>query len=149
MIRRTIGSGGKKNRRGRLAASLPAIVLLLLVAYVATSWLIGSAVRAVTAAAQGEHPGDRIAALMAYADSPARSFHDRNKAVWALGQIGNPRALPLLERHYTGKPCDHERSLCQYELKKAIRLCRGATNLSALVWRRGSFRPAPAPTSRH
>jgi hypothetical protein len=145
----SIDTDRKTIRKRWMTRSFAAIAVLLLVAYVATSWLIGSSVRTVTAAAQSEHPGDRIAALMAYVDSPAHGFKNRNRAVWALGQMGNPRALPLLERFYTGEPCDHERSLCQYELKKAIRLCRGATNLSAFVWRRGSLRPASPPTSQH
>ena len=34
-------------------------------------------------------------------------------------------ALPVLEAHYTGAPCDHARALCQYEVQKAILKCRG------------------------
>jgi hypothetical protein len=58
--------------------------------------------------------------------------------VWALGHLGDARALPVLESHYTGGPCDHSRLLCQRELEKAIRLSRGGLNLPALVWRHGS-----------
>jgi hypothetical protein len=43
--------------------------------------------------------------------------------------------LPVLERHYTGGPCQHTRDICQHELEKAIRLCRGSTNIGARIWR--------------
>jgi hypothetical protein len=130
----------KINGKRRIAVALGAAVGFLIVSYVVISLVIGSGVRSVGAAALGEQPGDRVAAIMAYADAPAHSLKDRNRAVWALGQLGDPRALPVLEKYYTGQPCDHDRALCQYELKKAIKLCRGGTNLSAFVWRRGSLR---------
>lgn len=136
----TAGSNRKKNRKKIFTVSLVAIFVLLMAGYVAASLIIGSGVRAVSAASLREHPGDRVAALMAYADSPKHTLRERNRAVWALGQLGDSRALPLLEKNYTGGPCDHDRALCQYELKKAIRLCRGRTNLSAFLWRRGSLR---------
>lgn len=104
-------------------------------AFFVASLAIGSGVRAVSAAALRARPGDRIAALLAYADSPAVSLHECNRAVWALGQIGDARALPVLEKHFHGGPCDHDRALCQYELKKAIKACCGGTNLSAWLWR--------------
>ena len=130
----------KTNWKKRITVSLVAAVGFLVVAYFAISLVIGSGVRSVSAAALGEQPGDRVAAIMAYADASTHSLKDRNRAVWALGQLGDPRALAVLEKYYTGQPCDHARALCQHELKKAIKLCRGGTNLSAFVWRCGSLR---------
>ena len=102
---------------------------------VGSTWLIGSGVHAASEAALVEHPGDRVLALMSYVESPNHTLRERNRAVWALGQLGDARALPVLEEHVTGKDCEHDRLLCQYELRKAIRLCRGATNIAAFVWR--------------
>jgi hypothetical protein len=130
----------KINGKRRIAVALVAAVGFLVVAYFAISLVIGSGVRSVSAAALLEQPGDRVAAIMAYADASTHSLKDRNRAIWALGQFGDSRALPVLEKHYTGQPCEHDRALCQHELKKAIKLCRGGTNLSAFVWRRGSLR---------
>ena len=107
-------------------------------AFLTLSWQIGSAVHAAGSAAVQEYGGDRVTALIAYADSPSHGLRDRNRAVWALGQIGDGRALRFLEKQYTGRPCDHERLLCQHELEKSIRLCRGGVNLPALVWRRAT-----------
>jgi hypothetical protein len=117
--------------RGLLVAVLGTLGVLTM------SWLIGSAVHAVANAAVAEYGGDRVNALIAYADSPSHSLRDRNRAVWALGQIGDRRALPFLEKQHTGKLCDHDRMLCQHELAKSIRLCRGGVNLPAVVWRPG------------
>lgn len=69
------------------------------------------------------HPGDDVAALIAHMDSDKQQMAGRNRAVWALGRIGDPKALPALKKHYDGKPCEHDQRLCQYELAKAINWC--------------------------
>ena len=59
--------------------------------------------------------------------SEQRSPHERNEAVWALGQLRDPRALPVLESayasSYAGTPCNPNLFLCQYGLDKAIEAC--------------------------
>jgi len=72
-------------------------------------------------------PGDDVGALIAYVQSEQHSLRERNQAVWALGQLRDPRAVPLLEAAYTGEPCSHDLFLCQRELGKALKLCRGET----------------------
>ena len=133
---------GVKQRRG-----LTALVVLPLVAFVAVSWVIGTDVRAARDAALEAHAGDQVGALMAVVETPTHSLQERNRAIWALGQLGDSRALPVLEKHFTGGPCDHERALCQRELGKALELCRGGTNFTAAVWRHGSLRPETAGSS--
>ena len=117
--------------------SRAAVIALVLTAalLLGTTWLIGSGVHAVSKAALLERPGDRVPALMAYIESPKHTLRERNRAVWALGQLGDARALPVLEKHFTARECEHGRVLCQHELRKAIRLCRGATNIAAFIWR--------------
>lgn len=80
-----------------------------------------------TAQAAHPHPGDHVAAMLDYAQSPSHSLRQRNRVIWALGQARDPRALPFLESARMGEPCDHERNLCQHELAKAIKLCQGRT----------------------
>ena len=111
------------------------VVVALLGVLVAVGLAIGTGVGDASAAAVAEFGGDRVDALMSVVDSSKYSLHERNRAVWALGQLGEARALPVLERHYTGKQCDHGRLICQHELEKAIRQCRGSTNVSAFIWR--------------
>lgn len=55
-------------------------------------------------------------------------------AVWALGQIGDARALPVLQKYCTGNTPPREspeRVISRYELKKAIHLLRGGWNVRA------------------
>ena len=88
-------------------------------------------VKNISAEATQQYPGDRVEALITYVKSEDHSFRKRNLAVWALGQIGDKRALPVLTHFYTGGPCDHDHYLCQGELQKAIKLCQGSFNASA------------------
>jgi hypothetical protein len=111
----------------------------LVIAFVLVCLIIGSGVYSISTMALREHPGDKVTALMVLVESEHHTYRDRNRAIWALGQLGDSRALRLLERHYTGKPSDERQELSQYELKKAIVLCRGATNISALIWRHGAM----------
>ncbi len=121
--------------RKRIMAGAALVVILLLGAFIAVGVSIGSGVREASAAAVDEYGGTRVDALMAVVDSPEHSLSERNRAVWALGQLGDPRALPTLERHRTGAPCDHARFICQHEIDKALRACRGSTNVAAFLWR--------------
>ena len=70
------------------------------------------------------HPGDDVAALIAYVQSEGHGLRNRNRAIWALGQARDERAAPALEAFVTGTECNHSRFLCQYELEKAIKLAR-------------------------
>jgi hypothetical protein len=112
------------------------IAALLLIAFVFISLRIGAEVYAASAIAMQNHQGDRVEALMRYVEDTTHSLRERNRAVWALGQLGDRRALPVLRKHYSGKPCDHANALCQRELGKAIELLEGGVNATALVWRR-------------
>jgi hypothetical protein len=71
------------------------------------------------------HPGDDVAALIDYMNSENHSLWDRtHRGVWTLGQLRDNRALSALEKVYIGK-CDHYKKLCQYEVRKAVKLCGG------------------------
>jgi len=69
--------------------------------------------------AMTKYPGDRVQALGAVVDCPNCSREERNRAVWALGQIRDARALPILMKYYNqpGQTC---RQVCQHELQKAV-----------------------------
>ncbi len=103
----------------------------IFIAYLAICFSIRSSVKEMSAEATRHYPGDRIEALITYVDSENHSLRQRNRAVWALGQIGDERALATLEKYYTGEPCDHGNALCQLELEKAIDGCKGCFNATA------------------
>ena len=65
---------------------------------------------------------DRIEALMVCVADGQQPLERRNRAIWALGQLRDARALPLLKSCVKDQ-CDHGVDLCQHELTKAIALC--------------------------
>ncbi len=114
------------------------LVIVLGVAFVASIPLyimIGSGVNKTSQSAMAQFPGDRVEALMALVDCEGCSLHDRNHAVWALGQLKDKRALPVLHKYYSGKPCDHEREICQHEITKAVRWTEGKSFMLPQLWR--------------
>ncbi len=128
----------ESRQRGRFSGLKKALVyglltcvVLGLAMFVSFCFSIRSAVKEMSAEAVKEFPGDRVQALIAYAGSENYTLKKRNRAVWALGQIGDSRALPVLESYYTGGECDHDKNLCQRELKHAIYGCKGGLNLTA------------------
>jgi hypothetical protein len=103
----------------------------IIIAFFMVCLSIRSGVKEISAMAVHEYPGERVEALIAFVESTDHSLRQRNRAVWALGQIGDKRALPVLKSFYTGGACEHDRALCQYELQKAIKLCEGSFNATA------------------
>jgi hypothetical protein len=88
-----------------------------------------------------KYPGDKVEALMMsveteeYGYNPHR-YKMNNHIFWALGQLGDKRALPFLRNLVTGEPCDHETNLCQGEIKEAVqRLETNQFNLPKFLWR--------------
>jgi hypothetical protein len=100
-------------------------LMILLVALLGLMAFIDTAVHETASAAQREFRGDEAEALIQFVQSDQHSLRDRNRAVWALGQLRDPRALDVLKRFYTGEKCQHDKFLCQAELEKAIDLCSG------------------------
>ena len=118
---------------------LSAALVVLLAGYVVVGLSIGREVERVIARAQARQGGTPVCALLAVARSSEAPLAERNRAVWALGQLGAREARPVLETLVTGGECDHDSLVCQHELEKAINLCSGAANPGALVWRRGDL----------
>ncbi|MEJ2501783.1 MAG: hypothetical protein P8177_00465 [Gemmatimonadota bacterium] len=114
---------------------LVAFAVVLSGGFVAVSLQIGADVEAISRQAVARYGGDPVDALLVTVDCTDCSLRDRNRAVWALGQLGDGRALAGLRRHHTGQPCDHGRHVCQRELEKAIAMVEGSFNATALVWR--------------
>ena len=117
-------------------------ISIFLLFFVITCTWIGYDVNNQCINAKRQYSGDCVEALSSLLKDENRDFHLRNSAIWALGQLGDKRALPTLQSLYTGNIPEREslyKTISQYELKKAINLTGGGTNISALVWRHGSF----------
>lgn len=117
------------------------ISVFLLFFVITCSW-IGYDVNNQCTDAKRQYGGDCVEALISLLDDENQDFHSRNSAIWALGQLGDGRALSVLQKYYTGNIPEREslyKNVSQYELKKAINLTSGGLNISALVWRNGPF----------
>lgn len=113
--------------------------IFLLFFVIASIW-IGYDVKAQCELAQAEYRGDCVEALTSLLKDENRGFRPRNHAIWALGQLGDRRALPILQQYYTGIIPDREpldQTISQYELKKAVNLAAGGPNIPAIFWRYG------------
>ena len=120
----------------RLLVAVCGLALLIISGgFVLISFWIGADVRTISRVAMQQYEGDRVEALLQFVEDANHSLKDRNRAVWALGQLGDRRALPVLGKYYTGEPCDHRTALCQHELGKAIKLVDGGINVTAMIWR--------------
>jgi len=102
--------------------------------------IIGKSVYQKCEYAQTKYEGDCVEALIAFLQDDVQNYsNERNSAIWALGQLGDSRALPVLKEYYTGytkgKREGLSDGLSQYELYKAIKLLEGAFNAGAWVWR--------------
>lgn len=115
-----------------------AALALVAVAVAATGLLLfrnarQSAIQEVAAVAQTRFEGDRVEALIRLAGSPDVPLDRRNRAIWTLGELRDERALPLLESLHVQEECDHDRLVCQREVRKAIRKIHGELSPSAGV----------------
>jgi len=115
-----------------------AIFILGVLLFVIAGLWIGSDVRRYCKRARLIYGGDCVYALMEEVNDYSIPYRDRNHAIWALGQIGDPKALPYITKFYTGRIPQTENpdtALSQRELEKAVRLMQGGLNISAIVWR--------------
>lgn len=115
------------------------ISIFLLFFVISCTW-IGYDVKRQCQETKREYGGDCVEALIALLNDENKSFRARNSAIWALGQLGDNRALPVLQGYYTGniparEPFD--KTISQYELKKAINLTSGGFNATAIFWKYG------------
>ena len=125
------------NWRKIILYGLPIGFAVLVILFLITLHWISSDVRVICKKAQQQFEGDCVEALVAYLESDNISFKQKNQVIWALGEIGDKRALPALQKLYTGekcpKPCDSSKYICQYGIEKAIRGCKGF-NVLRYVW---------------
>ena len=88
-----------------------------------------------------KYPGDKVEALMKFVETEETSYsadlyRANNHAFWALGQLGDKRALPFLKGLVTSEACNHSTNLCQGEIKEAIhKLESDQFNLPKYLWR--------------
>jgi hypothetical protein len=128
-----------KNMKQKLLFAGVIGISIILLFFVITSVWIGYDVKQQCLDAKREYgKQDCVEALITLLNDEHRGYRVRNNAIWALGQLGDERALPTLQTYYTGnipprEPLDG--TISQYELKKAVNLVRGGVNITAPFWR--------------
>jgi len=103
------------------AIRISIILFILLLLLLSDGWIIGSRVKSFRQMAQANFPGDRVSALISMVDCKICNTNDRDHAVWALGQLGDERALPVLEKYNAG---NNFSLLSQETLRIALRHIR-------------------------
>jgi hypothetical protein len=118
----------KHMHRDKLAVGVAVTIGLLGVAYGAGYGLIqwDARQKAQTVWAAYPQATDPVEALILQMRDENCPMKERNRAVWALGRLADTKALVPLEQAYTGRPCEHDKFLCQSELEKAICRCGGS-----------------------
>ncbi|MBN1258133.1 HEAT repeat domain-containing protein [Candidatus Peregrinibacteria bacterium] len=128
----------KKNNKNLVGYIAGVGILLALFVFFITCTQIGHEVEKRCEMAQSRYGGECVDALINQI-AEASPLAGKNDAIWALGQLGDKKALPFLEQYDTGKPLPEREpwneGISQYELRKAIKLLKGGLNLSAFVWR--------------
>lgn len=127
----------KKIFNGFLYIAAIGFSIFLLFFVICCAW-IGYDVKAQCQAAKSQYGKDCVESLILLLDDNNQPYRSRNSAIWALGQLGDKRALKVLNKYYTGKIPNREplaKTISQYELKKAIELAEGGLNITAFFWR--------------
>ena len=98
---------------------------------------IGSGIRAYSQKAQTYFHGKRVEALIAMVECESCYLQDRNDAVWTLGQLDDPRALPVVQKYYAGVRGYQPNNLSQNRLRIALRHLRheDLNRFESVLWR--------------
>lgn len=131
-------TSAKNKLANQLAYLLVVGASLFVLFFVITCTWIGYSVKSKCIEAKADYNGTCVQSLLSLLQDDTQSFKSRNGAIWALGQLGDSSALPVLKTFYTGNIPDREPingTISQYELKKAIYLLNGGTNLTTIFWR--------------
>jgi hypothetical protein len=104
------------------------IIVLLVVTY-----KVESQVQEICKMAVSVYPGDNIQALINVIKNENTCTRDKSKALWALGQLGDKKALPYLIENFNGI---EETDICIYEAQFAIEKIKNESfNLPGFLWR--------------
>ena len=107
------------------------LLLTIILSYGIGCRMIYSNVEKFAHEAQAAYGGDPIPALITMAGDESAGYEERNRAVWALGQIGDKRALTVLHSLHTHEiqhpPYDATSYIVQHSVEKAIRQINGFT----------------------
>lgn len=109
-------------------------ILFFIGIYVFFAVWMGAEIMEITKQTQSRYEGDRITAFISALEDEQNGLDMKNRIIWTLGQYGDERAEPVCRSLLTGEECDHEKYVCQYELKKALAYMEGKPSVFAWIW---------------
>lgn len=119
-----------------VVGAIAGCAVILLAVFAGICFAIEQSVQEAGRSAQLEYGGDMVQALVHQALSEEASLAERDRAVWALGQLGDPAAAPALATLQDTEDCDHDRRICQHGIGKALAQCsEPGINIPAMLWR--------------
>lgn len=118
-----------RNKRKKLIKILIiALFFICVFVTVLTFYTIHKGVKEITVIAKNRYNEDSVNSLVEFIRSEENYYKDRNKAIWALGQLADKKAILFLEsiRNESDEKerGDLSKELSQYEINKALRWCR-------------------------
>ncbi|MBU1935383.1 hypothetical protein KKF04_04975, partial [Patescibacteria group bacterium] len=126
----SIGSIKKstKLKTKKIALTLLGVgVFVFALIFVFSMFSIYSSVEAMCTQVRSQYEGDCVEGLIQYVESEEHDYEEKNRAIWALGQLADERALPTLnqfyEFSYAEVPCKRDLHICREEVEKAIKWC--------------------------
>ncbi len=123
---------------GRQVARISAVLVILILSFVMfAEFLIVSGVGTYSRVAQAHFPGKRVEALIAMLECQTCNVQDRNHAVWTLGQLDDPRAIPVLEKYDVEARRDLAGSISLITLQTALRHLKhyDSNRYESVLWR--------------
>lgn len=127
-----------KNWKKLLLWGSLAVFFALLVIAAGATYIIINEVETICFKTQKLFPGDAVESLISALKTENFSIREKNQIIWALGEIGDKRAVSILRtlesREKCDKPCDPNTKICQYGIQKSIKHCEGI-NVIRPVWR--------------
>lgn len=103
------------------------VITIFLISFVVSLIRIHSCVKSICIKAKNEYKRDCVVSLIEYIKSGNHTYREKNRAIWALGQIADKKALPFLTELNNSIPkqkkCVHDNSLCKHEIEKATKWC--------------------------
>ncbi len=126
-----------RNCGSQIARTSAVLVILILPVVMFAEFLIGSGVRTYSRVAQAHFPGKRVEALIAMVECQTCNVQDRNHAVWTLGQLDDPRAIPVLKKYDVEARRDLAGSLSQSTIQIALRHLKhyDSNRYESVLWR--------------
>ena len=104
-----------------------AALATIVAAHLYLGWQRQASIHSIVSDARERHSGSAVEVLTDYIESSDVSLDQKNRAIWALGELRDSTALAILEKLEVSEECSHDRFVCQHEVRKALSKVRGET----------------------